>query len=339
MCKVAIIPAIPSDKRQMAAKFIRELGKEISFGNQDGLGYAAIKDDGSMFGERWWINADAFKSVVANPLASKFGGVVKNSVTSNAHKYNSFGEGSLEDAVAITLHTRMATSGKGFANTHPFVDTERDTSVIHNGIISNDDDFDLKLSTCDSEAILVSYLNNNGGESVDNMQAIASSLYGYYVAALFSRDSQGFRILDIMKGNNDALHAMWIAELGTYVFCSSEHNVKEAAKTLGFTVGEAVSFHDGIGMRINPFTGNVIAETAFKVNPRNKICPVVHPTNNVYNYKSSSYKPTMFSGTAKKKQSLTRQEIEFMKLPPKIEAITGRVYGEDYYNSYNYSGD
>ena len=331
MCKVAIIPAIKKDKQHLAVKLIKALGTSMSVGNNDGLGYAAIDSTGNLFGERWWINSTAFQNSApqdSDLASSLFPGYAKVKQATNVHViHNSFGDGTLEDVVAITLHTRFATSGKGFENTHPFV--EDDTSLIHNGVISNTDDFKFTLSTCDSEAILKSYLKHNVGSDIKSVQSMASDLYGYYVAALFARDSVGNRVLDVIKGNNDALVCAWIKELDTYVFCSSEITLSTACKEAGVTMGTACEFLDGIAMRIDPYSGAMLEGTSFNPNLRSK--PVVPTYNNNY-YNSFKNTPAipMKSHTHKARRNLSRAEIEYMKLPIKITKSVGNWNGWEY---------
>jgi len=98
-----IIPHVNNETRDNAIKFTEAMAKVMSEdkSHQDGLGYAAID--------------------------------------SHQFNYNKFGDVRLDDMSAITLHTRLATSGKGLLNCHPFI--ENDTSVIHNGMISKAFDF------------------------------------------------------------------------------------------------------------------------------------------------------------------------------------------------------
>jgi predicted glutamine amidotransferase len=121
-----------------------------------------------------------------------FGDAIEGATTSEK---NSFGEVKMDDVAAITLHTRMATSAKGMANTHPFVYENHDTSLIHNGVIRNEKDFKLQVSTCDSESILQAYLINETHHNPKMVGEMAKMLVGYYAAALFSRDADGVRIL------------------------------------------------------------------------------------------------------------------------------------------------
>ena len=60
MCKVMMMAGVTSDTRDAAWVFIKEMAKEMSPGNMDGLGYAALSTEGELFGERWHHNGEAF---------------------------------------------------------------------------------------------------------------------------------------------------------------------------------------------------------------------------------------------------------------------------------------
>jgi hypothetical protein len=124
------------------------------------------------------------------------------------------------------------------------------------------------------------------------------------------------------------LYASWVQELDTYVFCSSERDIKEVCNKFGYTMGDVISFKDGIIMRINPFTGEMLGDGSFDPNERYKT---------TYNYGHT--KPSSYQGyqsnmgfvsqiesfrNKNKKKSLTEEEIAFMKLPPSITKVSTR---------------
>lgn len=306
MCKVLIIPAIKKHKIKETMVFLRAMGMSMSKSNNDGLGYSAINAAGDMFGERWFVNTEAFKPVVNKPVVDftdmktiaeqslgQFGKALKYHKTGSWTKepdvprYNKFGTDVLENAVAITLHTRAATCDKNLMNVHPFVDLENDTSVIHNGVITNSKEFDLKVSTCDSESILISYLRNGVNKDINEVQKMVDELKGYYACGVFSRDGEGNRILDVFKFNNNNLSISYIYDLETYVLTSSDYELKEMCKALGYSHDGTQDVHDDYITRINPFTGEIIAQAEYTK-------PVVTtPYYNDYqewDYKTRSYK-------------------------------------------------
>lgn len=285
MCKVLIIPAIKKHRLKETNILLRAMGVSMSKGNSDGLGYAAINERGELFGERWFVNNEAFKPVqtaktpdhsdmkgVAEKMVGQFGKALKSYKSDGWKKqeetsrYNKFGNDNMDDAVAITLHTRAATCDRNLMNVHPFVDAELDTSVIHNGVINNSKDFDLKLSTCDSESILISYLRNGVNKDINEVQKMVDELSGYYACGVFSRDAEGTRILDVFKYNNNNLSICYIYELETYVLTSSDVELKEVCRALGFSHDGVQDVESDFITRINPFTGEIIGQVSFKKN-------------------------------------------------------------------------
>ena len=254
---------INDNNRTKAVALIKEMGKEMSPGNKDGLGYAAVDTEGKLFGERWLENNEAFG---VKEDMSMFG----DALVGVGGEYNSFGNVDLNKIAAITLHTRLATTPKGMTNTHPFYYEEDDSSVIHNGIIDNYKDFELKVSTCDSEALLVAYLKNEVNKDISMMGEMSKSIFGYYAAGIFSRDADGNRILDVFKGNHASLIVTYILELGTYVFTTAENDIAPACKRLGLTIGKVYTVREGNLMRLDPFTSKVLNVQKFEVASRHK---------------------------------------------------------------------
>lgn len=112
MCKVMIMAGINELNRGKATSLIKEMAKEMSPGNKDGCGYAAVDEHGNLFGERWLDNAQAFTTKV--DVVTPFGDAIEGGGSDAGGESNKFGEDpSLDKITAITLHTRMATSAKG----------------------------------------------------------------------------------------------------------------------------------------------------------------------------------------------------------------------------------
>lgn len=300
MCKVLIIPAIKKAKMNETIKFVRAMAAKMSQYNSDGLGYAAVNEAGELFGERWFVNNDAFtgvpkatpdfsdKAELAAKSVASFGKALKVyksdgwKKASDVPRYNKFGNSPMVDMAALTLHTRAATCDRNLTNVHPFVDLEHDTSVIHNGVITNHKDFDLKLSTCDSESILISYLNAEVNKDITNVQGMVDKLRGYYACGVFSRDAQGNRIMDVFKLNNNNLSIAYIYELETYVLASSDTDIKDICKTIGFHHDGTQDLQDEFITRINPFTGEIINQITFEK-------PAYQATNYNNNYPATNY--------------------------------------------------
>ncbi len=330
MCKVLIIPRISDKTRPLISEFVDLMAIRMSQSNSDGLGYAATDRNGNLFGERWLVNSDfwsapkpAQEDVIAklfSPVTSQFKYQKENyGEASEPGEYTRFGAGFYqEDATALTLHARMATSSKGHNNTHPFYDEAQDTSLIHNGVIRNVDEFDLKLSTCDSEAILISYLKNKVNSSSTNIQAMANSLVGYYVAALFSRDAEGKRILDIATANNSNLSVVWVPDFDTYVFSTSHADITFALDSMGLDRVGLRDIASGSFIRLNPETGDVLEVAKFE---QGKPTGVATTSTNTRRTEANNWRAPAATDSGKFGKQLSAELIEYFKLAPEIEAL------------------
>lgn len=346
MCKVFIMSGIKPETNTKAVALMKAIAPLMSTANRDGLGYAAIDGQGNLFGERWFKNDTAFKVVEDNvsdyELINALGSAVTVEDSGNTiikdDEYNSFGRVDLTKMVAVTLHTRWATSAKGFQNTHPFVDTNMDTSLIHNGVIRNDSEFDLKLSSCDSESILISYLRNQVNIDTESVQSMANELIGYYACGVFSRDGNGARILDMFKANGASLSGVFINELGIYVYSTSAKDIKDAAEKVGLTTGLTFTLNAGHLLRFDPITGTLIKKEAFAEGKE-----WTHTSNySGSNYKSDYYwrgrggnvESNVVDATLSQpvksnvsilrptKKQLSAGMIEFLKLKPRSRLLT-----------------
>jgi hypothetical protein len=263
-----MMAGITSETRENAWRFIFEMAKQISPGNTDGLGYAAMTTEGDLFGERWLFNGEAFfNRETEAPLSereadilSTYRGALRKE--QRPIRYNKFGVLSDTGMAAITLHTRMATSGKGFENTHPFV--SNGVSLIHNGVISNAHRLEMKQSTCDSETILNLYVKNNVAEKPALIQAVAKRLQGYYACGVLGKSEKDGVFLDIFKCVRANLEAAYVKELQTVVFSTRLADIKTVCEKLGFTVSGEFVFESNTLLRLDALTGTVISVQKFK---------------------------------------------------------------------------
>lgn len=259
MCKILVMAGLKPENADANWEFITRMGKEMSFSNRDGLGYTAVDKEGKMFGERWHVNEEAFilrpNGAIVKKL-SKYKDFVEGDIVPMTGSYNRFG--SLTSQItAITLHTRYATSGKEFDNTHPFVDLEKDTSVIHNGVIQNVTKEDNIRSTCDSERILNRYLARKVNTNPDNIQKMVNDLKGYFACGIITRDGEGKRVLDVFK-SRASLFFCYIRELDCVVITTDDGNVRSVANELGLTVTNKMKVHEDRHMRLDALTGEVM---------------------------------------------------------------------------------
>lgn len=273
MCKIFLMAGITKETNDKAVKLIKAMAEPMSNGNTDGLGYSAVKEDGSMFGERWYVNNRAFKNkplVVETPeyieMMESLGEAIKpdkHVSIDHSNIENKYGDVDLSKMVAITMHTRFATSGREFKNTHPFYDEAADTSLIHNGVIRNTQDFTLTLSTCDSEAVLISYLKQQVNHHPENVSEMSKMLKGYYACGVFSRDAEGKRIMDVFK-SSATLSGAFIKELGVMVYTTNISDLESSCIKVGLTIGPKFTCNDGWLFRLDPITGKVVCKMPFK---------------------------------------------------------------------------
>lgn len=319
-----MLAGITEETNAKAVEFIKAMAGPMSLSNRDGLGYTAVNELGDMFGQRWFLNDSAFKPAPIIPDTSDidskiaaYGESVEYSkavVDTKYGEYNSFGDVDLSKMVAITMHTRMATSSKGFNNTHPFVYADDDTSLIHNGVIRNVEDFKFKVSTCDSEAILISYLKAGVVDDPTNIQDMADLLTGYYACGVFGRDLLGNRTMDVFKANGARLAGVWINELNTFAYSTSEYDIKEACSKVGLTVGPSFIMKDEWLTRLDYLTGGVIVTIPFRQG--SEYAKYTPPP--VYAGFSNHHKSVKF---VNKKKALSNNMTEYLLLKPSTRIL------------------
>jgi predicted glutamine amidotransferase len=266
MCKVFMVAGVKPSTVEKVWKFTQAIAKPMSKFNSDGIGYAAITADGKLFGERWLNNNHMFKKQDDGNdkmLVDMFGDAIEGKT--DAFEYSSFGEVDHSKMVALTLHTRMATSPKGLLNTHPFV--YDNTSLIHNGVIRNTEDFNFTLSTCDSEAILISYLKQEVKKDPANFDKAAKMLRGYYACGVLTNTEEG-PILDIFK-SGARLHIAYVKELETWVASTDDDDIKNTCKDLNYSMGNLFTVLNGKLIRVNAVTGKEKSITKFEMSSEN----------------------------------------------------------------------
>lgn len=253
---------ITGENREVAWKFVRAMATPMSVANRDGLGYAAVSSEGELFGERWLNNDEAFR--VRNEMTQAdiewcraYGGVIE---PVHGAKYSKFGSIAEDKVSAICLHTRMATSGRGLENTHPFV--IGNTALIHNGVINNASKIGLKQSTCDSEAILNLYTKHKVSEDIRNFNKVADKLEGWYACGVITKTPEGVSVVDVLKDKKTRLSGVLIEKIGM-IFTTDPSDAHSVAKDLGLDVISTYNFKPGHLVRIEALTGAPVEVTEF----------------------------------------------------------------------------
>lgn len=247
MCKVLIMTGITDS--DAAFDFMKAAEPEMTSGNTDGIGYSAINSKNELFMEKWHQN-------------SKF----LNTVNVELNKdYMTYGNVTRDDLKTVTMHTRFATCGRSMENTHPFVYNE--TSLIHNGVISNSHTLGLnKISTCDSESALQLYLNKELATSTKSAyQAFLDELRGYWAFGILAKGKDGTYMLDVIKGGAQ-LYFAYIPELGpeAIIFATTQQIILSACKITGFSVPKISNLVDNSLTKFNALTGKIVANAEFE---------------------------------------------------------------------------
>lgn len=263
MCKILVMPGVKTDNQEALLDFIKEMGEEMTMMNTDGLGYAAIDTEGKMFGERWHNNREAFD--VRNPITELDKNIMEKCLGFlwKEESYDSHGVVNLGNISSLILHTRSATSGKDFCNTHPFVN--QNTALIHNGIIRNHEKFDKEVSTCDSEAILAQYLKHNVAENPEAIKDATKPLAGYWACGVLSY-SNGEPIVDIFRDKQARLSSAYIKEFNTTVYTTDIDDLMKAAKSCALTVTSVFTVEREKMIRYHALTGDVLGVYEFEGN-------------------------------------------------------------------------
>jgi hypothetical protein len=280
------------ENNDLALRFMKAVAPNMSVGNTDGIGYSAVNSKNQLFMEKWHVNnkflntndvVDAKTIEELKPYENRIGKLQLN--------YTSYGDVTRDDLRSVTMHTRYATCGKTFENTHPFI--ENDISLIHNGVIQNSFTLALnKNSTCDSENALQLYNNlqvNLSKKSTD-YQSFLDKLKGYWAFAFLAKDSEGTYQLDVVR-EGAPLYFAKIEEIGVncVVFATTKEIIEIGCKELELPVRSQIylltesNYH-----RFNALTGELILNKQLE--------------DSLLNASSYSYSKVFKSNKTKKKE-------------------------------------
>lgn len=275
MCKIAMMPGVKQKKIGNAWKLAKALAPRMSNGNPHGFGYAAVKENGDLFGERWHNNDQAFKLKPNNDKDNEIRSGLSKFLTP-IEAYSSFGEIDYKNITTLILHARFATCERSLSNVHPFVytnpyDSSKVMALIHNGVISNSytlmrdyDPDNERSSTCDSESILFGYERHEVNLNIDNMKLLGNDLSGYYACAVLAKTFDNIPIIDIFKSKNASLYCTYVNQLGCVVYCTSRFDLEEAIKECGYTNRTMYEVNPEVVQRFNSVTGENMQIADFK---------------------------------------------------------------------------
>lgn len=248
MCKVGIITGINQKNKNIVGNMVYSLATKMSFGNNQGFGHSSVYRGGGVYTEKWMDNVDRFKNLDDPTAFQKL----------------QIGPGHDEGATpgTIIMHARYATVGpQAIQNTHPFVDVEAKTTLIHNGGISNHGELTKKTSQCDSEVILNEYVKNKVNENETEITEVIEKLRGWWACAVLSFNRQ-VPILDIFV-NHASLFKCEIGATGLTLFSTSEHDIKKVCEEQSLDYFDPKKVDQGVLYRYNAITGNLISEYVY----------------------------------------------------------------------------
>ena len=273
MCKLLIMTGITEGL--VAEEFMRRMAVPMSKTNAHGIGYTAVGPDGQLFSQRWHDNDMFFDKtkVLTKDHVTQIKERLKDfegrlNLSKIEENYSELGNIDFADVRSITMHTRFATCGREFANTHPFI--HEDTSLIHNGSISNAfsthyrTGLDVnKISTCDSEAALQTYLSQGVNLDTAKAKEWLNLLSGSWAFGILSRNQQGNRVLDVIRGIS-RLYYMEVDGLGK-VFTTDDDDAKGVIKDMGLTfVKEPIFVASDEMYRYDAITGEFLESVDIK---------------------------------------------------------------------------
>lgn len=269
MCKLLIMTGIREGL--VAEEFMKRMADPMSRTNNHGIGYTAVASDGELFSQRWLNNKQFFDKTnvmtpeIADALLPYAARLPDGALEAN---YSEQGVINFADVKTVTMHTRFATCGREFANTHPFI--YEDTSLIHNGGIMNAfsthyrTGLDVnKISTCDSEAALQTYLSQGVNLDPSAAKKWLDLLSGSWAFGILSRNQQNNRILDVIRGTS-MLYYMEIDGLGS-VFTTNDDDAKAVVKDMKLTyVKEPIFIASDEMYRYDAITGDFLESVDIK---------------------------------------------------------------------------
>jgi predicted glutamine amidotransferase len=288
MCKVMIMTGI--QKSDLALKFMQSVAQNMSFGNNDGIGYSAINSNNELFSEKWhnnhfFMNTDKVIDQLTLDALMPY----KDRLPALNKNYQSYGNVTRNDIKTVTMHTRFATCGKTFENTHPFIDNE--ISLIHNGVINNSTTLTNKISTCDSETALQVYIKDQINLQVnkEHLQSFLDQLKGYWAFGILAKNQEGIYNLDVVR-DGASLYWTYIPEIGRdcMIFATTQEIIETGIKSLDLPKRDKIHFlTEHTYIRFNALTGQIIESLELKESKLNKPVYINYSKNTSYNNYSS----------------------------------------------------
>ena len=283
MCKLGGIIGVKEDKQDKAITVMKDLGTIISKFNNDGLGHSKMSKDKDIHVEKWIMNDLAwfgkehidqqYLDMIQEELSYYSYHSLKKQTLEIGDVYESFGQ-KVDNFKAMLLHARMATCGGGIVNNHPFVNDIEipKVSLIHNGVIRNDDlidpEFKRRYSTCDSEVILWEYIDAKVNENLKNLNAFTKKLRGWFAVMVMGTLEDGTPYIDTFVDGNTSLHHAYVPGLDAFIFSTSGADINNALKKNSLDAPVIERIPGNTAIRWNSFTGEVIEQCTIDTNTK-----------------------------------------------------------------------
>lgn len=237
MCKLLIIPKVKN--QNLTQEFISAAQSEMTRHDNDGIGYAALTEDGVAierfldtvdFGD--WGSEYKPRDSISDRMLALSDALVNSPL--NAKRYAASGPID-SDWSSVIVHSRFATSGRGIDCTHPF--TKDNTTLAHNGVIqAKVEDWVKDTATeCDTEELLNGYIDSEVAYNANKIQFLSDNILGYFAFGAFTEVDHGQYILDIVRDGDATLYCAWIDELGSEVYATSRSIIDSACIDLGWS--------------------------------------------------------------------------------------------------------
>lgn len=212
MCKLYAVVEIENQRN--AELFTRKAIPEITKTDNHGLGVMRLGENG-IHGQRW-LEPPTVMRKKKSKIMTRYEKALRG-------QYNEFGVPS-RNLQAIAVHGRFATCAKTMENVHPFY--KADTALMHNGIISNHEQYKKDVSTCDSEALLSQYNDFGVKRNSRLLSKAMDGVGGYFAAIVFNENG----VIDIWRDDFATLFLGHVRGVGVVIATTKEIITKTARR-------------------------------------------------------------------------------------------------------------
>lgn len=206
---------------KITKKFLSAVKNEVCrTGDKHGFGYAVLKEDGSIGGERTMRPLD-WQPLQGAPSKSRTG-----SLPIILQTRDEFGKTEFRDAKSFVGHGRYSTNEVSLENTHPFYNGE--LALIHNGVVRDPDNVidQSELETSNDTEILLRCWEKGG------MKKIESTVTGYYALAILDKSG----LLHIIRDDQAMLYIAYNRTVDSFMIATTAEIIKAVAKKMQWSI-------------------------------------------------------------------------------------------------------